>query len=103
MGMVWSSRFLSGCGDLWILKELYRQFFLLFCLRGGCGLFDPFGDFPSITNNVRPTPRGAAAATRHRHGLEVKDEGLLKDFAVIFVFLVVLLNNSLFLLMPECS
>jgi hypothetical protein len=51
---------------------------------------DPFGDFPSATNNVRPTQGGAAAAARRRHGLEVEDEGLLKDFVVIFVFLGVL-------------
>jgi hypothetical protein len=24
VGVVWSSRFLSGCGDLWIVKELHR-------------------------------------------------------------------------------
>jgi hypothetical protein len=34
-----------------------------------------------------PTQGGAAAAARHRHGLEVEDEGLLKDFVVSFVFL----------------
>jgi hypothetical protein len=71
--------------DLQILKELDRQFFLLLRLWDGCGLFDPFGDFPSATNNVRPT--GAAASARHRDGLEVEDEGLLKDLVVIFVFL----------------
>jgi hypothetical protein len=87
VGVVWSSRFPSGCGDLRIVKELHRQFFLLFNLWDGCGLPDPFGDFPSATNNVRPTQRGAAAAARRRHGLEVEDEGLLKDFVVIFVFL----------------
>jgi hypothetical protein len=85
--VVWSSRFLSGCGDLWIVKELHRQFFLLLRLRDGGGLLDPFGDFPSATNNVRPTQGGAVAAARRRHGLEVEDEGLLKDFVVIFVFL----------------
>jgi hypothetical protein len=36
---------------------------------------------------VRPTQGGAAAAARRRHGLEVEDEGLLKDLIVIFVFL----------------
>jgi hypothetical protein len=77
---------LSGCGDLRIAKELHRQFFLL-RLRGGCGLVDPFGNFRSATNNVRPTQRGAAAAMRRRHGLEVEDEGLLKDLVVIFIFL----------------
>jgi hypothetical protein len=63
--------FLSGCGDLRIVKELYRQFFLLLCLWDGYGLLDPFGDFPSATNNVRPTQGGAAAAARRRHDLEV--------------------------------
>jgi hypothetical protein len=90
VGVMWSSRISSGCGDLRIVKELHRQFFLLLRLRDGCGLLDPFGDFPSATNNVRPTQRGAAAAARRRHGLEVEDEGLLKDFVVFFVFLEVL-------------
>jgi hypothetical protein len=36
---------------------------------------------------VRPIQGGAAAAARRRHGLEVEDEGLLKDLIVIFVFL----------------
>jgi hypothetical protein len=53
--VLWSSRILSGCGDLRIVKELYQQFFLLLRLRGGCGLLNPFGDFPFATNNVRPT------------------------------------------------
>jgi hypothetical protein len=52
----------------------------------GCGFLDPFGDFPSATNNVRPTQGGAAATTRRRHGLEVEDGGLLKGLVVIFVF-----------------
>jgi hypothetical protein len=54
VGVVWSSGILSGCGDLRIVKELHRQLFLLH-LRDGCGLHDPFGDFQSATNNVRPT------------------------------------------------
>jgi hypothetical protein len=87
VGVVWSSRISSGCGDLRIIKELHQQFFLLLRLRNGCGLDDPFGDFPSATNNIRPTQGGAAAAARRRHGLEVEDEGLLKDLIVIFVFL----------------
>jgi hypothetical protein len=87
VGVVWFSRISSGCGDLRIVKELYRQFFLLPRLRDGCGLLDPFGDFPSAINNVRPTQGGAAAAARRRHGLEVEDEGLLKDLVVIFIFL----------------
>jgi hypothetical protein len=55
-----------------------------------CGLFDPFGDFSSATNNVRSTQGGAAEAARRQHGLEVEDEGLLKDLIVIFTFLGVL-------------
>jgi hypothetical protein len=90
VGVVWFSWISSGCGDLRIVKELYRQFFLLLRLRDGCGLLDPFGDFPSATNNVRPTREGAATAVHRRHGLEVEDEGLLKDLVVIFVFLGVL-------------
>jgi hypothetical protein len=64
VGVVWSSRISSGCGDLRIVKELYRQFFLLLCLRDGCGLVNPFSDFPSTTNNVRPTQGGAVVAVR---------------------------------------
>jgi hypothetical protein len=90
VGVVWSSRISSECGDIWIIKERHRQFFLLLCLRDGYGLLDPFSNFPSTTNNVRPTQGGAAAAARRRHGLEVEYEGLLKDLVVIFVFLGVL-------------
>jgi hypothetical protein len=90
VGVVWSLRILSGRGDLRIIKELQRQFFLLLRLRDGCGLLDPFDDFPSATNNVKPTQGGAAAVPHYRRGLEVEDEGLLKDLVVIFVFLKVL-------------
>jgi hypothetical protein len=90
VGVVWSLRISSGCGDLRIVKELHRQFFLLLRLWHGCDLFDPFDDFPSATNNVRPTQGGTATAARRRHGLEVEDEGLLKNLIVIFVFLGVL-------------
>jgi hypothetical protein len=87
VGVVWSSRISSGCGDIRSVKELHRQFFLLLRLRDGCGLLDQFGDFPSATDNVRLTHGGAAAAVCRRHGLEVEDEGLLKDLVVIFIFL----------------
>jgi hypothetical protein len=83
--VVWSSRTFSGCGDLRIVKELHRRFILLLCLLDGCGLLGPFGDFPSATNNVMPALDGAVAAARHRHGLEVEDEGNLKNFDVIFL------------------
>jgi hypothetical protein len=87
VGVVWSLRISSGCGDLWIVKELHRQFFFLLRLRDGYGLLDPFGDIPSATNNVGPTQERVAAVARHQHGLEVEDEGLLKDLVVIFIFL----------------
>jgi hypothetical protein len=61
-------------------------------------LLDPFGDFPSATNNIRPTQEGVAAAARHRHNLEVEDEWLLKDLIVIFVFVGILCT---IFLMPE--
>jgi hypothetical protein len=96
VGVMWSSRISSGCGDLWIVKELHRQFFLLLRLRDGYSLLDLFGDFPSAINTVRPTQGGAAAAARRRHGLEVEDEGLLKDLIVIFIFLRVLCNVRCF-------
>jgi hypothetical protein len=74
VGVVWSSRIPFGCGDLQIIKELHRRFSLLLRLWERCGLLDPFGDFPSAINNIRPTQGGATAAARHRHGLEVEDE-----------------------------
>jgi hypothetical protein len=46
--------------------------------------------FFTLTKAKTLTQRGAAAAARHRHGLEVEDEGLLKNFVVFFVFLEVL-------------
>ena len=85
MGVVWFSR-TSGGGVLRIVMELHRRFILLLRLRDGCGLLDPFGDFPSETNNVKLALGEAAAAVRRRHGLEVEDEGHLKDLVVIFVF-----------------
>jgi hypothetical protein len=95
VGVVWSLRISSGCGDLRIVKELHRQFFLLLPLRDGCGILDPFGDFLSATNNVRLTQRGAAAVVHRGHVLEVEDVGLLKDLIVIF-FLGVLCNVRCF-------
>jgi hypothetical protein len=100
LGVVWSSRISSRCGDLWIVKELHRQFFLLLRLRDGCGLLDPFDDFLSATNNVRPTQGGAAAAARRRHDLEVEDEGLLKDLIVICLVFWVLCTICCFF---ECQ
>jgi hypothetical protein len=46
------------------------------------GLFDLFSDFLSATNNVIKKIR--------RYGLEVENEGHLKDLVVIFVFLKLL-------------
>ena len=86
VGVVWFSRTSSGGGVLRIVVELHRRFILLLRLRDGCGLLDPFDDFPSATNNVKPALGGAAAAARRRHGLEIEDEGHLKDLIVIFVF-----------------
>jgi hypothetical protein len=83
-------------GDLRIVMELHRQLFLHLRLRDGCGLLDPFGDFLSAINNVRPTQGEAAAAACRRHGLEVEDEGHLKDFVAIFVFVEVLCTVQCF-------
>jgi hypothetical protein len=55
VGVVWSSRISSSGGDLRTVKEFHRKYFLLLRLRNGCGLLDPFGDFPSATNNIKPT------------------------------------------------
>jgi hypothetical protein len=86
VGVVSSSR-TSGRVDLRIVKELHQQFILLRRLQAGCGFLGPFDDFPFATNNVRPAMGGAAAAAHRRHGLEVENEGHLKDFDVIFVFI----------------
>ena len=88
VAVVWFLRTSSGRGDLRIVKELHRQLFLLH-LRNGCGLLDPFRDFPSATNNVRLALGGVVTAARRRHCLEVEDEGHLKGFSVIFVFIEV--------------
>jgi hypothetical protein len=77
-------------GDFQIFKVLHRRLFLLLCLRDGCGLLDPFRNFLSATNNVRPIQGGAAAATRRQHGLEVADEAHLKGLFVFFVSIRVL-------------
>jgi hypothetical protein len=58
--------------------------------------FYPFGDFPPVTNNVRPSQEGVTAATHRRHGLEVEDERHLKDFIVSFVFIEVLCTDRCF-------
>jgi hypothetical protein len=86
VGVVRSSRTSSGCGDLQIVKELHRRFIFLFCLRDEYGLLGPFGDFMSATNNVRLAMGDAAAVARRRHGVDVENEGNLKDFDVIFIF-----------------
>ncbi|KAK1615236.1 hypothetical protein QYE76_020753 [Lolium multiflorum] len=57
-------RISSGCGELRIVKELYRQFILLLRFRDGCGIFDPFDDFLSATNNVRLAQGGVATMAR---------------------------------------
>jgi hypothetical protein len=42
----------------------------------------------TVCNQQRQADLGGAAAAAHRrHGLEVEDEGFLKDLIVIFVFL----------------
>jgi len=101
VGVVCFSRTSSGGGGLRIVMELHRRFILLLRLWDRCGLFDPFDDFPSITNNVKPALGGAAAAARRRHGLEVKDEGHIKDLVLnsffVEMFCTVL---GVFLLMP---
>jgi hypothetical protein len=47
----------------------------------------PFGNFPTATNNIMLTLEGVAAAARHRHGPKIEDEGHLKDFDIIFIFI----------------
>jgi hypothetical protein len=59
--------------------DLHRKLFLLLRLWDGCGLLDPFDDFPRATNNVMSSHARVAAAARRRHGLEVEDDGHLKD------------------------
>jgi hypothetical protein len=45
-----------------------------------------------------PTHGGAAAVACRRHGLEIEDEGLLKNLVVIFIFLGVLCTVCCFFL-----
>jgi hypothetical protein len=75
VGVVWSSMTSSGCGDLWIIKELHRRFFLLLRLRDGCGLLGPFWK--------------ERQRQRRRNDLEFEDEEHLKDFDVILIFVEV--------------
>ena len=75
MGVVWFSRTFSGGGALRIVMELNWRFILLLRLQDRCGFVDPFGDFPSASNNIWPALGGAAAAACRRHSLEVEDEG----------------------------
>jgi hypothetical protein len=64
VGVKWFSRISSGYGDLRIAKELHRRLFLLLHLYDRCGLLDPFSDFPSATNNVRPALGRVAVVSR---------------------------------------
>jgi hypothetical protein len=75
--VVWSSRISSGCGDLWIVKGLHRQFFLLH-LWDGCGLFDSFGDFPSATNNVQDDSGRSGSGAAVDMACMLKMKGFLK-------------------------
>jgi hypothetical protein len=77
-------------GDLRIIMELHQRLFFLPRLRDGCGLLGPFSDFPSASNNVRPSQGGAVAAAHRLHGLEVEDKRHIKKFVVIFIFVEVL-------------
>jgi hypothetical protein len=77
-------------GDLRIIMKLHRPLFLRSRLWDRCGLLDPFSEFSFASSNVRPVQRGAVAAACHRHGLEVEDEGRLKNSIVIFFFVEVI-------------
>jgi hypothetical protein len=61
-------------------------FFCFFRCLGGCDFLDPFCDFPSITDNVMLTQRGAAPAVHRRHGLKVEDKGLLISLFFVLFF-----------------
>jgi hypothetical protein len=54
-------------GNLWISMKLHRWLFVLH-LRDEYGLLDPFGDFSSATNNVKPTREDNGAAPSSRFG-----------------------------------
>jgi hypothetical protein len=76
------------------------MFFLLLRLWDEFGLLDPFDDFPSTTNKVRPTRDSE---------MEVEDERLLKDFIVIsiftecFVLFVVSFNARVLFVKKTCA
>ena len=89
MVVVWFSRISFDGGGFQVVMELHWRFILLLRLWDGCGILDPLGDFPSATKNVRPALGDAATAARRRHGLEVENEGHLKDLVVIFIFIEV--------------
>jgi hypothetical protein len=42
-------------GDPRNVFELDRRLFLHPCIWDGCGILDPFGDFPFASKTVRPT------------------------------------------------
>jgi hypothetical protein len=79
--------------------ELHLRLFLLLPLWDECALLDPFGDFPTATNNVRPTQGGVGAVARRRYSLEVEDKGHLEDFVILlrcFVMFDISLNARVY-------
>jgi hypothetical protein len=61
VGVVWSSRISSGCGDLRIVKELHRQFFLFFVFGTNVVFLTR-----SATSRPQPTTSGRLREERQR-------------------------------------
>jgi hypothetical protein len=61
VGVVWSSRMSSGCGDLHIVKELHRQFFLFFVSQTDVVFLTR-----SATSRPQPTMSGRLREERQR-------------------------------------
>ena len=77
--VVWSSRISSSCGDLRIVKELHRQFFLLLRLWDGCGLFDR-----PATSRPQPTTSGRLREERQwQHAVDMVWRLKMKGFSRI--------------------
>jgi hypothetical protein len=74
--------------DLQIFMELHRRLIPLLHLRDGCGLLDLFDDFSSITNNVRPSQGGVAAAARRSTRSISWKRRASQEFRCNFLFLL---------------
>jgi hypothetical protein len=85
VGVVWSLRILSSCGIFGSSRSFIGS--LSYFFVSGMDVVFSTHSATSCPQLFRPTQGEAAASARHRHGLEVENEGFLKKFVVIFIFL----------------